>query len=76
MVRTVDNDVIEVVSLTVFSWLSLEFFGFVAGITFGTISSIFIIWKWRKGIRSERREDIEHKLRVKKLKKDLGDDSE
>ncbi|MCY3997804.1 MAG: hypothetical protein OXC92_02750 [Flavobacteriaceae bacterium] len=76
MVRTVDNDVIEVVSLTVFSWLSIEFLGVVAGIIFGTVSSSFIIWKWRKGIRSERREDVEHKLRVKKLKKELGEDSE
>ncbi len=69
-----DNDVIEAVSLTVFSWLSLEFFGLIAGIIFGTISSGFIIWKWRKGIRSERREEVEHKLRVKKLKKELGED--
>ena len=75
MAQNIDTDVIEVASLTILTWLSIEFYGIIAGVIFGTISSSFIIWKWSAGKKEHKNTLKIQALQIKKLQKDLGEDA-
>ena len=72
MYKGANLDLIEVIGLTMFAWLGIEFVRCpFPGVIFGIISSGYIIWKWRDGIenrklrRAKREEEKERRLEEK-----------